>query len=460
MAGHGEDEEYWNDSETKTRARAFNFEEEEYGNQLCGVSMSGTARLSQQVRAEMGRHNAYQCVDSLSGSLSQVTVSGDHQTFSAPLSVLISDKALTCILDASVPYPREAKGPISLDEEVRILRRKVEDRWTPPPVNTTLTKIFLGHPYSLELYRSLELKTELLDASIKLGDGNAILAVVLFLVKTLKKSLVYKLLSTRPDAVAHYVQYLDTRMQLNELTDLLTYLGRNRDAAMKHFRVAVRSKHDAQRQLQRLRACASNHFSGPDSRDGEFVNNYIKLLEWEMAMESCDGEIAQNLVGKPVLDAVTHACRYHWGEPKGSFGSPLTLSHQQGVSDRQYRWTLLTVRAAMQAWEDIDNIFITKSWLGGKKLKAVVPMEEVVRLLHAHQAPAAVLMKYLLLIENPEKQVALVHKLQCHKVAIDLYISQRDRRALINYKANLSPQSEDYVYAENALQASTIRWKN
>jgi hypothetical protein len=45
--------------------------------------------------------------------------------------------------------------------------------------------------------------------------------VVLFLVHTLKKTLVYQLLQTRPEAVAQYCQYLSTRLQVHELTDLL-----------------------------------------------------------------------------------------------------------------------------------------------------------------------------------------------------------------------------------------------
>jgi len=52
-----------------------------------------------------------------------------------------------------------------------------QNRWVPPPAKDTVTKILLGHPYSLELYRSLKSKTELLDAAIAIGDGNAMLAV-------------------------------------------------------------------------------------------------------------------------------------------------------------------------------------------------------------------------------------------------------------------------------------------
>jgi len=56
-----------------------------------------------------------------------------------------------------------------------------QNRWVHPPAKETVRNILLGHPHSLELYRSLKSKTELLDAAISIGDGNAILAVRLWI---------------------------------------------------------------------------------------------------------------------------------------------------------------------------------------------------------------------------------------------------------------------------------------
>nr|CAD7450438.1 unnamed protein product [Timema bartmani] len=220
-----------------------------------------------------------------------------------PLGALISDEALRCIIDAAAGRPRFAKGPVNVEEEVRILRRQFENRWTPPPVDETIKKILLGRPFSLELYRSLALKTELLDAAINMGDGNAILGVVLFLMKTLKKSQVYQLLRTRPAAVNQYSHYLTTRLQVNELTDLLDYvvvawsvhredqeglgghllpsnvkmLGRSQECSMKQFQLAVQATHNPQRRIHKLKACLNNHFLAPN-KDRQLVENYVKLL--------------------------------------------------------------------------------------------------------------------------------------------------------------------------------------
>lgn len=53
----------------------------------------------------------------------------------------------------------------------------MENQWTPASASKTIRLIMLGQPYSLHLYRSLDLKMQLLDEAVKSGDGNAILAV-------------------------------------------------------------------------------------------------------------------------------------------------------------------------------------------------------------------------------------------------------------------------------------------
>ena len=84
------------------------------------------------------------------------------------------------------------------------------------------------------------------------------------------------------------------------------------------------------------------------------------ILDWQLTMAGADAEVAKTLVGEPVLSSLAYTCQYHWGEPRGNINSPLTLSQQQGVSNRQFQWTVLTVRASMHCWDDIEGLFITK----------------------------------------------------------------------------------------------------
>ena len=47
----------------------------------------------------------------------------------------------------------------------------------PPNVEDTINRITYGQPYSFELYRSLNLKKNLVKCAIESADGDAILAV-------------------------------------------------------------------------------------------------------------------------------------------------------------------------------------------------------------------------------------------------------------------------------------------
>lgn len=87
--------------------------------------------------------------------------------------------------------------------------------------SVTVRRILLGQTYSLENYKSLSNKTALLDAAIASGSGNVILIVTLFIIKTLKSGLSQKIFMERLDAINVYVHYLSTRLQVNEVTDLL-----------------------------------------------------------------------------------------------------------------------------------------------------------------------------------------------------------------------------------------------
>lgn len=77
-------------------------------------------------------------------------------------------------------------------------------------------------------------------------------------------------------------------------------------------------------------------------------------------MTGADAKVANALVGQPVLASLAYTCEHHWGEPRGIISSPLTLRHQHGVNDRQFQWTVLTVRASKQSWDDIEGLLITK----------------------------------------------------------------------------------------------------
>lgn len=112
---------------------------------------------------------------------------------------------------------------IQLEEELRILRRKIQERIHAPPPSVTITKMLMKKPYSLECYRSFSEKTDLLNEAVCSGDGDTVLAVVLFLVKTLQRKYIIKLLDEHPMALNQFVNYLMVRLQVKECAEWLRY---------------------------------------------------------------------------------------------------------------------------------------------------------------------------------------------------------------------------------------------
>jgi VPS33B-interacting protein in polarity and apical restriction len=120
---------------------------------------------------------------------------------------------------------------ITLEEEVKLLRSQIREHQIPSPYHT-ITKIILNKPASLEMYKSIVEKERLLDEAISSGNGDAILFVIKFLVRTLKKKFVHRILQVRPKAVQHYLNYLTLRLQVTDCTDLLIMLGKHQEAAV------------------------------------------------------------------------------------------------------------------------------------------------------------------------------------------------------------------------------------
>lgn len=101
-------------------------------------------------------------------------------------------------------------------------RRAQETCYAPPPVNSIIRKILLKKPYSLECFRALHEKESLLHEAIQSSNGDAILAVVLFLQRTLKKKYFHAIMRSQAEAVKHFINFLLIRCQVAEASEFLT----------------------------------------------------------------------------------------------------------------------------------------------------------------------------------------------------------------------------------------------
>lgn len=112
---------------------------------------------------------------------------------------------------------------ISPEEELKILRRRAQETsYAPLSTSSVIRKILLKKPYSLECYRARHEKESLLIEAIKSGNGDAILTVVLFLQRTLKKKYFHSIMQLHPEAVKHFINFLLIRCQVSEASEFLT----------------------------------------------------------------------------------------------------------------------------------------------------------------------------------------------------------------------------------------------
>ncbi|CAG4973641.1 unnamed protein product [Colias eurytheme] len=414
-----DDDDYWNTSETK--AKAFSFDDD--------------VLSTQEILAIGQKRSSGQTEDSVFAS----TITNAKRNL-VSLNSLVSPKVLDLIVLA-----QSGKDPNNT--------RQIDYDST----SITLKRLILGRTCSLHVHRSLKSKTELLDGAIVMGDGNAILAVVLFLIQTLNKKLVHELLSSRPIALNHYMSHLKSEGKINELTDLLTMLGRAPEAAMYQFEHIVKTQgNNIESLLRKLNNVLSNHFNQPgvDAHCNKMLVDYIKLLEWQKCANKSE------LHNKSPLACLAHCCQWHWHEGAGNMMSPLTLCQRQQITPLQYDWVVLNVHANSSKWDIVESLFTKKDWLGRTTLSSHIPIETLLSRLNDLNASKNMMATCVNKIQNNDDRLRLAQKYKIHSVVIESLFKQKDRAALTNYKMTLSPQSEDYILADNTLRDPSTKWKN
>lgn len=334
------------------------------------------------------------------------------------------------------------------EEELRFLRNKFQEERYPPPASVIVSRLLIGRPVSLEVYRSLAQKTELLDEAIASGNGDAILRVVLFLSRSLKKKILYQLLQNRPDAVNHYINYLSTRLQVSECVDLWTILGKQQEAAMFQYRLAVTTSNvDLKR--RKLAKVHSDYFLQPGASQfhARFLADQLNLLEWQSAED-------KSLLDKPVLESLYRVCQRHkWSDNKSpSPGNPYNFAKTYQISASQFEWIALNERARSKAWKDLDGLFEKKTFI--KASFAInIPLDKVILRLHELEAPFPVLNTFLSKIDDTQKRLSLARKVGAVRSVIDCLVAMKDKAELVNLRNGLVEGTPERFYADNCLES-------
>ncbi|KAI0230769.1 ADF-H domain-containing protein [Lamellibrachia satsuma] len=393
-------------------------------------------------------------------------------SFSSDPSDSIDDVVGAAALQRPATHSQIAK----LEAEVAGLKRQLQvsknDRWSQFPPRETIKRIMSGQPYSLEIYKSKEDKLVLLDEAIKLHDGNAIIAVVLYLQTSIKTSTFNMQLMLRPIAIEHYINFLRLHDEITKLLDIYGMLGRTEDAAILKYKQATVGK-EGEAQVKALQTCYRTHFQGDTnlSEEAGHIQEQIVLLERQLPVEEADSKEEkkgatefwenprkESLVGAPVIKTLYYCSFYHYTLSENSLASPLAVRKTHVLTDKQYVWTVLAARAKLRRWPDIEALFHSKTWLGGNKMKAPMGFDRVVHLLSRIGCPREILNKYCNFVDDPQMRLEVGQKYQCHESVIQTLSQLKDRQQLLAYRGKLKPNSQEWFLAENVLK-SNIKWK-
>lgn len=366
------------------------------------------------------------------------------------LNLIISDEDLQTILeDQMITEPIFPK--VSLEEEVKILRRKLHESHY-CPVAVTVNKLLLGKPCSLSIYKSLKEKEDLLDEVISCGNGDAILEVTLFLKHTLKPMLFNNILKTRPSAADHYIDNLNTTMKVGEASEILIMMSRHQEAAILQFKAAASSKNVIQKleSLKKIRELFNQPACNPFL--AQQVSNYISLLELQINERLYFQP--HDILEKSVIETLYFCCEKFnkWADPtSSSLTNPYKIVENFGITPAQFEWVALNERGKSQAWRDLEGLFEKKSVLKKKSFSIHIPLELAIIRLYQLRAPQAALNSFLQHVDDPERRLALSKKVSAIHSIVESLVHLKDKSALEEFKETLASGTAEYFYAEKAI---------
>eukprot|EP00088_Acartia_fossae_P012770 TRINITY_DN1660_c0_g1_i2.p1 TRINITY_DN1660_c0_g1~~TRINITY_DN1660_c0_g1_i2.p1 ORF type:complete len:472 (+),score=139.16 TRINITY_DN1660_c0_g1_i2:231-1646(+) len=365
---------------------------------------------------------------------------------------------------ASLSTQVESRDPMKLEAELKTVRRKLESfhvtKYQPDPAVTTVQNIMLGKPFCLERYKSLKKKEDLLDCALEMGDGDAILAITLMIRRSLNHPKFLSVISSRPLAANHLINYMITRHEMNQVIDLLHALGRFHYAGVVAYRQAT-ARGGIDDRIRKLKKLYHAQMSGHE--DSNLVLEQINLLERVSPLLAAESQFADRQVSNlssSVLQALGYLSTWYYGTPENNLYSPSALIKMHKLTRTQANWGMVRARASVLAWKDCESLLVGKGWMGGVKAKGEVDIMEMATVLHDAKCPPETLSLILQAVESPSDRLDLAKKLGVAKVVVDVMVAQKDRVALLGYRDSLTRSSEGWVYADHVINKANVKWKN
>lgn len=226
--------------------------------------------------------------------------------------------------------------------------------------------IFLGMSYDLSCFKKLSDKKVLLDEALKLGDGDVICAVLLFLQKCLHQGVLFPLLKERHVAAREYIAILEKQKCFKEAAILCGELQLTKEAVVHLYNSCLREgEQNLHSSLEQLYKTEFKNFKQIEV-ESEILEEHILLLGRQNPIAVSRARLpqaeidetrtspligqavtAQNLVGSSLLSTLRFCCRYNWDAPENLLASPVGLKKTFKLTEKQFIWNAFIGRTLM-----------------------------------------------------------------------------------------------------------------
>lgn len=212
--------------------------------------------------------------------------------------------------------------------------------------------------YDLSCFKKLSDKTVLLDEALKLGDGDVVCAVLLFLQKSLHQLVLFSLLKERHIAAQEYISILEKQKAFKDAALLCAELQQPKEAAIHLYNSCFRREGEQNVHLI-LEQLEKNEFKNLKNIEveSEILKEHIQLLERQYPIALNKSRIQQtetedsgkspfigkpvttdNLIGSSLLSTLQYCCRYNWDTPENLLASPTGLKKIFRLTEKQFIW--------------------------------------------------------------------------------------------------------------------------
>lgn len=220
-----------------------------------------------------------------------------------------------------------------------------------------IRSLLLDMTVDLSPFRKLSDKTALLDEALKVGDGDVVSKVLLFLQKTLNQATLFSVLRNRNSAALQYLSILEKQKSYEEAANLCLEIGQPKFAFVILYSKSMKT--EPQHQILALEKLLKNdliNIKGID-QEKELLKEQMLLLERQNVIASDASTIKKyehkefgqlhqigqpahpnSLIGSSLLATLQYCSRFYWASPENLITSPHGLRRAFSINERQFVW--------------------------------------------------------------------------------------------------------------------------